>query len=100
MTGRASDDVGAVFILDDEGVVRKSLSHLLRFSGYRVQTYGSAAESLLRGLCTEYGCLILDVRMLGLTGMELQDRLIELGNHLPIVFICYGPNAADPSRVW
>lgn len=80
-------DSPALFVVDDDPSVCKSLGRLLRSAGYRVQTYTSARDFLLsedRGAC---GCLVLDVQLPGLTGLELQRILSERPYPPSIVFI-------------
>jgi two-component system, LuxR family, response regulator FixJ len=76
-----------VFIVDDDEAVRDSLGLLLRSVGYRARCYGSARDFLKAFAPRDYGCLVLDIRMPGMTGLELQKRLAELGCNIPIVFI-------------
>jgi FixJ family two-component response regulator len=76
-----------IYVVDDDVSFRTAIGELLIASGYRVGLYDSAAE-LLKSLPTsELACILLDVRMTGLTGPQLQDRLIETGCRLPIVFV-------------
>jgi two-component system, LuxR family, response regulator FixJ len=76
-----------VFIVDDDEAVRDSLGLLLRSVGYRARCYGSARDFLKAFDPRDYGCLVLDIRMPGMTGLELQKHLAELGCNIPIVFI-------------
>jgi FixJ family two-component response regulator len=76
-----------VFVVDDEASVRKSLGRLLKAAGYRVETFASAQEFLQRPADDALACLILDVQMPGLNGLELQRALLEADRILPIVFI-------------
>ena len=76
-----------VFVVDDEPSVRKSLGRLLRAAGYRVEAFASAREFLQHDLGVEVGCLVLDVQMPDLNGLELQQALAEKDRSLPIVFI-------------
>ena len=76
-----------VFLVDDDPAVRKSLSRLLRDAGWNVQTFESAEAFLARPDREARGCLLLDVSMPGLDGMELQHRLNEAGESWPIVFL-------------
>lgn len=78
---------GTVFVVDDDEAVRDSLQWLLEGKDYRVRTYDSAENFLARYDAREVACLIVDIRMTGMSGLELQDRLIELRSPLPIVFI-------------
>lgn len=76
-----------VFIVDDDSSVRRLIAHLLTRSGYRVETFASANEFLEANCNSPVACLILDLQLPGLNGLELQQRLIERGGLLPIVFI-------------
>jgi FixJ family two-component response regulator len=76
-----------VFIVDDDDSVRRGLARLLRSAGYRVETFTSAREYLARGDHDAFGCLVLDVRMPGQSGVELHDLLVETGHDIPVVFI-------------
>lgn len=73
--------------MDDDEAVRDSLQWLLEGKDYRVRCFDSAESFLARYDAREVACLIVDVRMGGMTGLELQDRLIERHSPLPIVFI-------------
>ena len=68
---------GTVYVVDDDEAVRDSLQWLLEGNDYRVRCYESAEAFLSRYDQREVACLIADIRMLGMSGMELQDRLIE-----------------------
>ena len=76
-----------VFVIDDDASVRKSLSRLLRSLGFDMETFASAEQFLERERYQGVGCIVLDVRMPGLSGMDLQDELNKAGYTLPIVFI-------------
>lgn len=76
-----------VFIVDDDEAVRDSLGLLLRSVGYRARCYASAKDFLKAFDARDYGCLVLDIRMPGMTGLELQKHLAEIGCNIPIVFI-------------
>ncbi len=76
-----------IFIIDDDESIRKSLSRLLRASGFNVETYASSEEFLSREPYQGIGCIVLDISMPGLSGMELHDELIRARYGLPIVFI-------------
>lgn len=76
-----------IHIVDDDASFRKSIGQLLRVSGYAVALYDSA-DALLRAIPDAgLGCILLDVRMPSLSGPELQDRLVQLGSPLPIIFL-------------
>ena len=78
---------GTVYVVDDDEGVRDSLQWLLEGKDYRVRCYDSAETFLSRYDAREVACLIVDIRMGGMTGLELQDRLVERKSPLPIVFI-------------
>ena len=79
---------GLVHVVDDDASFRTAIERRLKLAGYEVETYASAQQLLdrLPG-AREPGCILLDVRIPGLSGPELQSRLIELGLSLPIVFL-------------
>jgi two-component system response regulator FixJ len=76
-----------VFVVDDDASMRRALSYLLGSAGYRVETYSSAENFLTREHYDGVGCIILDVRMPGLSGMELQEKLIRSAYSMPIIFL-------------
>lgn len=78
---------GTVYVVDDDEGVRDSLQWLLEGKDYRVRCYDSAETFLSRYDPREVACLIVDIRMGGMTGLDLQDRLVERKSPLPIVFI-------------
>jgi FixJ family two-component response regulator len=78
---------GTVYVVDDDEAVRDSLQWLLEGKDYRVRCFESAESFLSRYDAREVACLIVDIRMGGMTGLELQSRLIEIHSPLPIVFI-------------
>ena len=78
---------GSVYVVDDDEAVRDSVQWLLEGKGYRVRCFDSAESFLSRYDPREVACLLVDIRMGGMTGLELQTRLIEIRSPLPIVFI-------------
>jgi FixJ family two-component response regulator len=76
-----------VFVVDDDASVREALSSLLRAVGWQVKTFESAAEFLVQPVPVGAACLVLDVRLPGVSGLELQRVLAERGDALPIIFI-------------
>lgn len=78
---------GRVFIVDDDASVRRSLGRLVRAAGYEVEVFPSAREFLARPPLDAPGCLVLDVRMPGLNGLELQQAVAGAGESLSTVFI-------------
>lgn len=83
-----SDNTDAiVFVIDDDESVREALKSLMRSVGLRVETFASAQEFLQSGRPDVAACLILDVRMPGLSGLDLQRELADANIHIPIIFI-------------
>jgi len=78
---------GTVYVVDDDEAVRDSLQWLLEGKGYRVRCFESAEAFLSRYDAREVACLIVDIRMSGMNGLELQNKLMETQSPLPIVFI-------------
>jgi len=76
-----------IFVVDDDLSVRKALKRLLASAGYEVATFGSADEVLTSGRRELPGVFVIDVRMPGLSGLELQRKLAASGSTVPIVFI-------------
>ncbi len=76
-----------VFVVDDDPSVLTALARLLRQAGWNVETYESAESFLARPDPQRPGCLVLDVSLPGLDGLELQRRQSESGQALPIVFL-------------
>src|SRR4051794_4988098 len=76
-----------VCVVDDDVSIRESVGGLLRAEGLRVETYSSAGEFLERGTTEPPGCLVLDVELPGLSGLELQRQLFQAEPYIPIVFL-------------
>lgn len=76
-----------IHVVDDDDSVRKALSRLLQAAGYEAQGYANAGEFLLALPISTPGCIIMDVRMPGPSGLELQTALNRQGNILPIIFL-------------
>jgi len=81
------DPKGIVFVVDDDETVRKSLGSLIRSAGLEVDTFTCAQEFLASPRANVPSCLVLDVRLPGLSGLELQERMTEVNIEIPIVFI-------------
>jgi two-component system response regulator FixJ len=81
------EDPATVFVVDDDEAVRASLKLLLKTLGLPAQTYASAQEFLATFDERRGGCLVLDIRMPGMSGLELQEELNTRGAMLPIIFI-------------
>ena len=86
---RIGDDGSAeqatVFIVDDDSAIREGLSNLLDAVGIRAEQYGSAEEFSEHWDRQRAGCLVLDVRLPGISGMELQEKLLQAGIPIPII---------------
>lgn len=83
MTGAAP----VIHVVDDDASFRNSIGRLLEASGYRVTLYESGEQFLRSPLCTDPGCILLDLRMAGLDGLQLQQRLSDVQTLLPVVFL-------------
>ena len=78
---------GTVYVVDDDEAVRDSLQWLLEGKDYRVKCFDSAESFLARFDPREVACLIADIRMDGMSGLELQDKLLERRSPLPVTFV-------------
>jgi FixJ family two-component response regulator len=76
-----------VAVVDDERALREALESLLRSAGYRIRTYSSAEEFLRYELFDDVACVVLDVRLRGINGLALQQRMSEKRMRVPIVFM-------------
>ena len=84
-----------IAIVDDDDSLRNSLNNLIRSVGFRAQGFSSAEEFLNAPELHETDCLILDVRMPGMNGLDLQSRLVAANSKIPIIFITsHGDGAA------
>ena len=79
--------MGTVFLVDDNAGVRTALGRVFQSVGYEVQQFDSAQAYLERASPEDSGCLVLDIKMPGMTGLDLQERLSALGFSTPIIFI-------------
>lgn len=86
-TGRQLAEDATVFVVDDDDDMRGSLESLLRSLGYRVEAFPSAQTFLERARSGMTGCVLLDVRLPGVSGLEIQRRLVEAGQVIPIIFL-------------
>jgi FixJ family two-component response regulator len=82
-----SETDGLVFVVDDDAALRESLKNLIRSVGLRVEAFASAQEFLRSPRPEVLGCLVLDVRLPGLSGLDLQKRMAEGDRDMPIIFI-------------
>jgi FixJ family two-component response regulator len=76
-----------IYVVDDDGDVRKAMDTLLRSVGLGVRTFASASEFLRAKLSDVPGCLVLDVRMPGMSGLDLQSEMTKADIDIPIIFI-------------
>ena len=97
--GLKLDHLPVISIVDDDEPVREATKSLVRTLGYKVETFGSAAEFLESAQVEDTDCLVTDVQMPGLSGVELQNRLISDGYHMPTIFISAFPNTQIEQRV-
>jgi FixJ family two-component response regulator len=84
---RPRDHSPVVFVVDDDVSVRESLGALIRFVGWQTETFESAREFLARPEDFAPSCLVLDVHLPELSGMDLQQRIKDQRNYMPIIFI-------------
>ena len=84
---RQSPPEAVVYVVDDDASVREALESLIRSVGLRVEVFASAQDFLNGALLDGPTCLVLDVRMPGLSGLDCQRQLAQAGQHLPIIFI-------------
>ena len=78
---------GIVFVVDDDPSFRRSAERLIRLAGFKVEAFGSARQFLAAKRRNGPSCLVLDVRMPGLSGLDLQRELTETGIAIPIIFV-------------
>jgi FixJ family two-component response regulator len=76
-----------VFVIDDDTSMREALQSLFRSVGLRVEVFGSAPEFLQSNLPNVASCLVLDIRLPGVSGLDFQIELTEAGIHIPIIFM-------------
>ena len=85
---------GNIAVIDDDVLVRQALEDCMESAGYGVEGFGSAEEFLASGSIGSAACLIVDLQLPGITGLELQDKLAGADNQVPIVFVsAQGTNA-------
>ena len=82
-----SEEKPVVFVIDDDLSIRAALSRLFRAVALNVQTFGSTQELLQAEWPDAPGCIVLDVKLPGLNGLDFQSELVKSGIHLPIIFI-------------
>ena len=82
-----SQERPVIYVVDDDTSVQEALKNLLRSVGLRVETFGSAQEFFSSQRSAAPGCLVLDVRLPGLSGLDVQRKLAEANLEIPIIFI-------------
>lgn len=82
-----SADVPTVFIVDDDRSMRRAVQDLVESVGLRAESFPTGEEFLSRSRTTRPSCLVLDVRLPRMSGLDFQKRLTEIGMHIPIIFI-------------
>jgi FixJ family two-component response regulator len=87
-----------VSIVDDDRCFRDSMRTLMRSQGYTVEAFASAADFLASPLLVETTCLIADVHMPAMTGIELYRRMVQAGRTLPTILVTAYPNDTDRTR--
>jgi FixJ family two-component response regulator len=88
-----------ISVIDDDDLVREAIESLLQSLGYEVDTFASAADYLASNRVHNYSCIIADVQMPGMIGIDLQDRLISEGLPTPIIFMSAHSTEALARRV-
>lgn len=76
-----------IFIIDDDASIRRAVKRLIKVSGFKAETFGSAREFIDSEHYQRVGVLVLDVRMPGMSGLELQKYLADSGSDMPVIFI-------------
>ncbi len=84
-----------IYVIDDDESVRKAFKRLLRSVNFEVETFASAEEFLKSPKPNKNSCIIIDLRMPGLTGFDLQRKLMAQGNRIPIIVI----SASDDAQI-
>lgn len=87
-----------VSVIDDDRPFRESMFRLMRSLGYTVEIFSSAAEFLVSPRLAETACLVADINMPVMTGLELYRRLIDTGHAIPTILVTAFPNDVDRAR--
>jgi FixJ family two-component response regulator len=82
-----ANETAVVYIIDDDDSLRRALDRLFRSVGLQTRAYGSVREFLDAGVADSIGCIVLDVRLPGMSGRDFQAQLADLGIHLPVVLM-------------
>lgn len=80
-------DPGVISIIDDDASVREAIESLIRSLGYPVAAFASAEEYLESNRIADSACVISDLNMPGMSGADLQDRLLAEGHNIPMIFV-------------
>lgn len=81
------EDPFTVYVVDDDESIQRALKRLLRSRGYHVLTFGSAEDFLQSGMVRGEGCLVLDIRLPGMTGLDLYEKIVSTVVKVPVIFI-------------
>jgi FixJ family two-component response regulator len=87
-----------VYVIDDDESVRRALQRLLRSAGFDVKAFSSGEEFLQSGNVDERACVVLDIRMPGLTGFDLQEKLTSKGIRIPVITVSAFDDAETRER--
>ena len=96
--GRGLANAPMISIIDDDTFVRQSMNDLVQSLGYKTAIFPSAEHFLESGDLSETSCLITDLQMPGLSGLDLQNHLLANGNRTPIIFITAFPEEESRNR--
>jgi FixJ family two-component response regulator len=96
--GRQLQNTPVISIIDDDGSVRSAVGSLVRSLGFIARTFASAEEFLQSPHVNDTSCLITDVQMPGMSGLELQDRVSAEGHRIPFIFITAFPEERMRTR--
>jgi FixJ family two-component response regulator len=88
----------SIAIIEDDVLVRQSLGDCMESAGYAVESFGSAEQFLALGSARDAACLIVDIQLPGITGLELQGRLDGADGRVPIVFVSAQGTQANRDR--
>ena len=97
-TKKSNIETPLISIVDDDPSVRVSTLRLLRWSGFRAEAFDCAEAFLSSEYLAQTNCLVLDVRMPGMDGLELQKRLMDTGRRIPIVFLSARASEEEKQR--
>jgi FixJ family two-component response regulator len=88
----------SIAVIDDDALVRETLEDCMESAGYAVESFGSAEEFLASGSARSPACLIVDIQLPGITGLELQDKLAGAQNRVPIIFVSARGTSANREK--